>query len=87
MLICPFLPDFPCLLIRKGKYDKAHNVLAALQGNDATADSPSVRTQFSIVKGILDTEYAVTYTWWRLFSGKGPADVVRRMTLGAWSKQ
>ncbi|KID83854.1 General substrate transporter [Metarhizium guizhouense ARSEF 977] len=84
MLICPFLPDSPRLLIRKGKYDEAHDVLAALQGNDATADSPSVRTQFSIIKGILDTEYAVTYTWWQLFTGKGPAGVVRRMILGAW---
>ncbi|QLI73271.1 Sugar transporter STL1 [Metarhizium brunneum] len=84
MLICPFLPDSPRLLIRKGKYDEAHDVLAALQGNDATADSPSVRTQFSIIKGILDTEYAVTYTWWQLFTGKGPTGVVRRMILGAW---
>lgn len=84
MLICPFLPDSPRLLIRKGKYDEAHAVLAALQGDDATADSPSVRTQFSIIKGILDTEYAVTYTWWQLFTGKGPAGVVRRMILGAW---
>ncbi|KAH8901524.1 MFS transporter [Thozetella sp. PMI_491] len=84
MFMCPFLPDSPRLLIRKGKYDEACEVLAALEGNGATADSRSVRTQFSIIKGVLDTEYAVSYTWWQLFTGKGPAGVVRRMILGAW---
>ncbi|OAQ72887.1 sugar transporter STL1 [Pochonia chlamydosporia 170] len=84
MFMCPFLPDSPRLLIRKGMYDEACDVLAALEGNDATADSPTVRTQFSIIKDILDTEYAVTYSWWQLFTGRGPAGVVRRMILGAW---
>ncbi|KAH8657712.1 MFS transporter [Xylariales sp. PMI_506] len=83
-LMCPFLPDSPRLLIRKGKYDEAREILAALEGNGATADSHSVQTQFSIIKSILDTEYAVSYSWWQLLTGKGPAGVVRRMILGAW---
>ncbi|KAK5942210.1 hypothetical protein PMZ80_006165 [Knufia obscura] len=82
--MCPFLPDSPRLLIRKGKIDEAYEVLAALEGHGATVNSPSVRTQFSIIKDVLDKEYANTYTWWQLLTGKGPAGVVRRMILGAW---
>lgn len=82
--MCPFLPDSPRLLIRKGKFDEAYEVLAALEGHGATVDSPSVRTQFSIIKDVLDKEYANSYTWWQLLTGKGPAGVVRRMILGAW---
>ena len=84
MLMCPYLPDSPRLLIRKGQHEEAREVLAALEGNGATADSASVKRQFSIIKGVLDTEYAVHYTWWQLITGKGPANVVRRMILGAW---
>jgi hypothetical protein len=58
--MCPFLPDSPCLLIRKGKYDEAYEVLAALEGHGAITNSPSVRTQFSIIKHVLDKEYAKT---------------------------
>ena len=83
-LMCPFLPDSPRLLIRKGKFNEACEVFAALEGNGATAESPSVRTQFSIVKSILDREHAHTYTWWELIRGRGPTGVVRRMVLGAW---
>jgi len=81
---CPFLPDSPRLLIRKGKIDEAYEVLAALEGRGATVHSPSVRTQYSIIKEVLDKEYANTYTWWQLVTGKGPAGVARRMILGAW---
>ncbi|KAJ1323114.1 MFS transporter SP family sugar:H+ symporter [Microdochium nivale] len=62
-LMCPFLPDSPRLLIRKGRYDEACEILAALEGHGATPESSSVRTQFSIIKSILDTEYAVKYAW------------------------
>jgi len=82
--MCPFLPDSPRLLMRKGKDEEAREILAALEGNDATPDSPSVKTQYAIIKGVLDTEYSVSYTWWELFTGKGPGGVVRRMILGAW---
>jgi MFS family permease len=84
LLMCPFLPDSPRLLIRKGKYDEAYDVLAALEGHGATVNSPTVRTQFAIIKEVLDKEYKETYTWWQLATGKGPAGVVRRMILGAW---
>jgi hypothetical protein len=84
LLMCPFLPDSPRLLIRKGQYDEAYEVLAALEGHGATVNSSSVRTQFSIIKDVLDKEYAETYTWWQLITGKGPAGVLRRMILGAW---
>lgn len=84
LAMCPFLPDSPRLLIRKGKIDEACEVLAALEGHGATVDSPSVRIQYSIIKEVLDKEYAVSYTWWQLLTGKGPAGVVRRMILGAW---
>ncbi|CAM1501449.1 Fc.00g034330.m01.CDS01 [Cosmosporella sp. VM-42] len=84
LLMCPFLPDSPRLLIRKGKYEEAAEVLAALEGHGATPNSASVRLQFSIIKDILDKEYAMDYPWWQLITGKGPAGVVRRMILGAW---
>ncbi|RDL41149.1 uncharacterized protein BP5553_01128 [Venustampulla echinocandica] len=82
--LCPFLPDSPRLLIRKGKYDEAYEVLAALEGGGATVDSPAVKTQFSIIKDVLDREQMESYTWFQLLSGKGPAGVLRRMILGAW---
>ena len=82
--MCPWLPDSPRLLIRKGKYDDALEVLAALEGNGATPESASVRTQFNIIKEVLDKEHAQTYTWKQLLTGHGPSGVVRRMILGAW---
>ncbi|KAF2710604.1 sugar transporter STL1 [Pleomassaria siparia CBS 279.74] len=82
--ICPFLPDSPRLLIRKGKYEEAYEVLAALEGHGATVDSPAVHAQFNIIKDILDKEHMSTYSWWDLLSGRGPSGVLRRMILGAW---
>lgn len=82
--MCPFLPDSPRLLIRKGKYDDALEVLAALEGNGATAHSSSVRAQFNNIKDVLDKEHADTYTWVQLFTGRGPSGVLRRVILGAW---
>ncbi|KAK7887686.1 hypothetical protein LTR67_009588 [Exophiala xenobiotica] len=83
-LMCPWLPDSPRLLIRKGRYDEALEVLAALEGKGATPESASVRTQFNIIKDVLDRETALKYTWWQLLTGRGPSGVVRRMILGAW---
>jgi hypothetical protein len=82
--MCPFLPDSPRLLIRKGKYDEAYEVIAALQGHGATPESPSVKAQFNIIKDILDREHFNTYSWWQLVTGRGPSGVLRRMILGAW---
>ncbi|KAF2021502.1 sugar transporter STL1 [Aaosphaeria arxii CBS 175.79] len=82
--LCPFLPDSPRLLIRKGKNEEALEVLAALEGHGATVDSPSVVAQFNIIKDILDREHVNTYTWAQLLSGQGPPGVLRRMILGAW---
>jgi len=82
--LCPFLPDSPRLLIRKGRYDDARDVLAALEGHGATSVSKSVLIQFDIIKDVLDREAMDTYTWWQLLTGKGPAGVLRRMILGAW---
>ncbi|KAF2262282.1 sugar transporter STL1, partial [Lojkania enalia] len=82
--LCPFLPDSPRLLIRKGKHEEAFEVLAALEGHGATPDSPSVHAQFTIIKEILDREHVATYTWWQLLRGQGPPGVLRRMILGAW---
>lgn len=82
--LCPFLPDSPRLLIRKGKDAEALEVLAALEGHGATPDSPSVRTQYNLIKEVFDREHLNTYTWWQLLSGKGPSGVLRRMILGAW---
>ncbi|KAF2872282.1 sugar transporter STL1 [Massariosphaeria phaeospora] len=82
--LCPFLPDSPRLLIRKGKVDEAMEVLAALEGHGATPESPAVRAQFNIIKDILDKEHMTTYSWWELISGRGPSGVMRRMVLGAW---
>lgn len=69
--MCPFLPDSPRLLIRKGKFDEAHDVLAALEGNGATSDSPSVKMQFNVIKDILDRENMNSYTWLQLVTGRG----------------
>ncbi len=82
--MCPWLPDSPRLLIRKGRYDEALEVLAALEVNGATPESASVRTEFNIIKDVLDRETALKYTWWQLLTGRGPSGVVRRMILGAW---
>ncbi|ORY08947.1 hexose carrier protein [Clohesyomyces aquaticus] len=82
--LCPFLPDSPRLLIRKGKYEEAYEVLAALEGHGATPDSPAVHAQFNIIKDVLDREHLSTYTWSQLLSGRGPSGVLRRMILGAW---
>lgn len=82
--MCPFLPDSPRLLIRKGKHEEALEVIAALEGHGATPESPAVITQYNIIKDILDREQMNTYMWWQLLSGKGPNGVLRRMCLGAW---
>lgn len=58
--------------------------MAALEGHGATPQSASVRTQYNIIKDILDREHMNTYTWGQLLSGKGPSGVLRRMILGAW---
>jgi hypothetical protein len=71
-------------LIRKGRYDEAYEVLAALEGHGATVDSQAVKTQFNIIKDVLDREHMNTYTWVQLLTGKGPSGVLRRMVLGAW---
>ncbi|EDU46687.1 ProP Permease of the major facilitator superfamily [Pyrenophora tritici-repentis] len=81
---CPFLPDSPRLLIRKGKHEEALEVLSALEGHGATPESASVVTQYNIIKDILDREHMNTYTWMQLLTGKGPSGVLRRMLLGAW---
>lgn len=82
--MCPFLPDSPRLLIRKGKYEEAYEVIAALEGHGAKSDSPSVHAQFNVIKDILDREHVSTYSWWQLVTGRGPSGVLRRMILGAW---
>lgn len=69
--MCPFLPDSPRLLIRKGHDQEALEVLAALEGNGATPTTPSVQAQFNVIKDILVRENMVSYTWWQLLSGKG----------------
>ncbi|KAM0695440.1 hypothetical protein Q7P36_005799 [Cladosporium allicinum] len=81
--LCPFLPDSPRLLIRKGKYDEAREVLAALEGHGATPESASVQAEFNVIKDILDRENVNSYTWWQLLSGRGPSGLLRRMILGA----
>ncbi|KAL3426756.1 hexose transporter [Phlyctema vagabunda] len=82
--LCPFLPDSPRLLIRKGRYEEAYEIIAALEGKGATIDSPAVKQQFNIIKDVLDREHMNTYTWAQLLTGRGPAGVLRRMILGAW---
>ncbi|KAJ5815542.1 MFS sugar transporter [Penicillium riverlandense] len=81
-LMCPFLPDSPRLLLRQGKQAETLEVLAALEGNGANPDSPSVKAQFEDIRNVLDTEQMNTYSWAQLLTGKGPAGVLRRMMLG-----
>lgn len=69
--MCPFLPDSPRLLLRKGKQAEALEVLAALEGNGANPDSPSVKAQFEDIKNVLETEQMNTYSWAQLLTGKG----------------
>lgn len=77
--LCPFLPDSPRLLIRKGKHEEAYNVIAALQGVGVAADSASVKTQFNVIKDILDRENVAEYSWWDIIRGKGPRCMLRRL--------
>jgi hypothetical protein len=70
-VLCPFLPDSPRLLMRKGRHAEAREVIAALQGDGATPESLSVKSQFNIIKDILDREHIATYTWWQLLTGRG----------------
>lgn len=77
--LCPFLPDSPRLLIRKGKDEEAYEVLAALEGHGATFDSPSVKAQYLVIKDILERENMHSYSWLQLIIGKGPSGVLRRM--------
>jgi hypothetical protein len=70
--------------MRKEKHEEALEVLAALEGHGATVDSPSVRTQYAIIKDIMDKEHGDECTWWQLITGRGPSGAVRRMILGAW---
>ncbi|EFE35631.1 hexose transporter protein [Trichophyton benhamiae CBS 112371] len=74
--MCPFLPDSPRLLIRKGQYGEALEVLAALEGNGATSTSHSVKTQFNVIKDVLDRENLNSYTWFKLLMGKGESSKV-----------
>lgn len=69
--LCPFLPDSPRLLIRKGRTEDALEVIAALEGNGATIESASVQAQFNIIKNILEFEHINTYSWAQLLSGNG----------------
>ncbi len=69
--LCPFLPDSPRLLIRKGRYEEALEIIAALEGHGATVSSPTVQGQFQIIKDVLDREHASEYTWKQLLSGHG----------------
>lgn len=73
LLCCllPFLPESPRLLIRKGMHREAMEVLAALEGSEATPSSSSIKAQFEIIKDILDREHLDTYSWGQLLTGKG----------------
>lgn len=82
--MCPFLPDSPRLLIRKGKDEEAREVIAALEGNGATPDSPVVKTQFNVIREVLDREQLNSYSWWHLLTGRGPSGVLQRLLLGCW---
>ncbi|ODH38891.1 hypothetical protein ACO22_02125 [Paracoccidioides brasiliensis] len=67
-----------------GKDKEVLEVIAVQEGNNSTPKSPSVKTQFNVIKDILDRENMNSYTWIQLLSGRGPAGVLRRMVLGAW---
>lgn len=82
--ICPFLPDSPRLLIRKGRRDEALGVLAALEGEGATKETVTVQNQLQIIQAILDKEQTNTHKWYKVISGRGPPGLLRRMILGAW---
>ena len=82
-VLCPRLPDSPRLLIRKGRHEEALEVLAALEGQGETPNSPATILQFKIIKDVLDREHMTDYSWYQLITGHGPAGVIRRMVLGA----
>jgi hypothetical protein len=71
-------------LIRKGKHEEALRVLAALEGNGATSNSPSVQSQYRIIQTILDREQVSMYKWYEILTGHGPPGLLRRILLGAW---
>lgn len=57
--------------MRKDKHHEALEVLAALEGNGATTDSPTVRAQYQVIYTVLESENLKSYSWWQLLSGKG----------------
>ncbi|GAB7358124.1 hypothetical protein MBLNU230_g0283t1 [Neophaeotheca triangularis] len=84
--MAPFLPDSPRLLIRKGKYEEAREVIAALEGNGATIESDVVKAQFNVIKEVLDHEHENNCSWWFLLTGRGPPGALRRLLLGCWAQ-
>lgn len=82
----PWLPESPRWLIAHGKEEKAIDILAALEGNGATKDSPTVVTEYKEIAYAVRVERESGVGWWDLLRGKSGSKgtgTMRRLILGA----
>ncbi|KAK9458417.1 general substrate transporter [Dipodascopsis uninucleata] len=80
--ICPFLPESPRLLIRKGRNEEALHVLAKLEGKDIPIEDEKVQNLYKTIVATFELEKAHSITWSDMLKGKAPFGAVRRMILG-----
>ncbi|KAK9455016.1 general substrate transporter [Dipodascopsis uninucleata] len=81
-VICPFLPESPRLLIRKGRNEEALDVLARLAGENISTDDEEVRNLYTTIVATFEMEKAHAITWIDMLKGRAPFGAVRRMILG-----
>ncbi|KAK9327294.1 general substrate transporter [Lipomyces starkeyi] len=81
-VLCPFLPESPRLLIRKGRNDEALNVLAKLAGKDVSTEDKEVQNLYKTILAAFELEMASAVSWMDMLRGKAPVGAVRRMILG-----
>ncbi|KAK9450516.1 general substrate transporter [Limtongia smithiae] len=81
--ICPFLPESPRLLVRKGRHEEALDVLSKLAGDNLIPEDPVVQTQYRSIQEAYELESSFNVTLWDILCGRGRVGALRRLILGA----
>ncbi|KAK9473729.1 MFS sugar transporter [Dipodascopsis tothii] len=81
--VCPFLPESPRLLIRRGNKTEAMDVLVKLAGRDRSSDDPEIVATYESILAVVRTEQDNPTSWLDLVRGRGPPGMLRRVVLGA----